>query len=123
MNMRIAQYLAIGCHHQVILEYRQHRANMSADCAHMLRSAVSVRRAQRRYVRKDRAREQAWRAGLEIVRADFGDRLIEQIKDDLHATGRRGKALRALVCLLRYYPAGVVKRATAAARRLTTMAR
>jgi glycosyltransferase involved in cell wall biosynthesis len=109
LNIRIARRFAIGCHHQVILEYRQHGANMSADVSYMLKSAVSVRRSQRQYVRRNRTAAQAWRAGIEIVRADFGSRLIEQVKTDLRVPGRRARALRGVLCLLRYYPAGVFK--------------
>jgi glycosyltransferase involved in cell wall biosynthesis len=109
LNIRIARRFAIGCHHQVILEYRQHAANMSANAAHMLRSAVSVRRSQRRYVRKDRAAYHAWKAGLAIVQTDFGGRLIDQIKSDIRAPGRRRRAIQGLLCLARYHPSGVLR--------------
>ena len=101
LNIRIARRFAIGCHHQVILEYRQHSANMSADVGHMLKSAVSVRRSQRKYVRTDQSAKQAWKAGIVIVQADFGGRLIDQVKTDLRMPGRRRRALRGVLCLLR----------------------
>jgi glycosyltransferase involved in cell wall biosynthesis len=109
LNIRIARRFAIGCHHQIILEYRQHGANMSTDIAYMLKSAVSVRRSQRTYVRRDPAAKQAWMAGIRIVQADFGGRLIEQVKTDLRLPGRPRRALRGVLCLLRYYPAGVLR--------------
>jgi glycosyltransferase involved in cell wall biosynthesis len=120
LNIRIARRFAIGCHHQVILEYRQHGANMSADAGHMLKSAVSVRRSQRRYVRHDRAAEQAWKAGIATVQADFGGRLIDQVNSDLRAPSRRGRGFRGMVCLLRYYPAGFIRMMSAYAGRLMT---
>ncbi len=109
LNIRIARRLPFGCHHAVVLEYRQHSANMSADVAHMLASAVSVRRAQRRYVVHDADARRAWRDGLSIVQEDYGRRLIEQVKADLRTRGRRVHAVRNLVCLCRYYPTGLVK--------------
>jgi glycosyltransferase involved in cell wall biosynthesis len=118
LNIRIARRFAIGCHHQVILEYRRHGANMSADAAHMLKSAVSVRRSQWKYVRHDRSAERAWKAGIGVVQADFGGRLIGQVKTDLQAPGCRGRALRGMLCLLRYYPAGFVRMMNAWAGRL-----
>ncbi len=118
MNIRIARRFAIGCHHQVILEYRRHRANMSADAGRMLESAVSVRRSQRKYVRNDQAAEQALKSGIETVQADFGGRLIDQVKADLRMTGCRGRALRGMWSLLRYYPAGVVRIMSAGVSRL-----
>ena len=123
MNIRIARRFAFGCHHQVILEHRRHGANMSADVGRMLESAVSVRRSQRRYVRNDQAAEQAWKAGIEIVQADFGGRLIDQVKTDLRVAGRRARALRGVWSLLRYYPAGVMRIMSAGISRLITSSR
>jgi hypothetical protein len=123
LNIRIARRFPIGCHHQVVLEYRHHGANMSTDVGYMLKSAVSVRRSLRPHVRGDRVAEQAWRAGIEIVRADFGGRLIEQVKTDLRLPGRRVRALRGVLCLLRYYPWGVLKLMTAGAGRLLPTSR
>jgi glycosyltransferase involved in cell wall biosynthesis len=123
LNIRIARSFPVGCHHQVILEYRQHSANMSADVSYMLKSAVSVRRSQRQHVRRNRTAEQAWHAGIDIVRADFGGRLIAQVKTDLRVPGRRVRALRGVLCLLRYYPAGVLKLMTAGVGRLLPTSR
>jgi glycosyltransferase involved in cell wall biosynthesis len=105
LNIRIARRQPIACHHHVILEYRQHDANMTRDPAHMLRSAVSVRRREKRFA-ADAAARAAWRAGLRAAQADFGARLIDRIKGDL-VGGRRGRAVRGLFCLLRHYPAGL----------------
>ena len=118
LNIRIAREFRFGCHHQVILEYRRHGANMSADAARMLRSAVRVRRSQRRYVRSDPVKRAAWEAGIREVQADFGGQLIDQISSDLGAKGRRGRAFRGFLCLIRFYPAGLARVVKAVARRL-----
>jgi glycosyltransferase involved in cell wall biosynthesis len=123
LNVRIARRFAIGCHHRVVLEYRQHGANMSADPRHMLKSAVSVRRSQRKYVRGRRTAMQAWQEGIRIVQADFGERVVDQVKADVRVAGRRGRALRGLMCLLRYYPAGVTRIVSAGVRGLLANAR
>lgn len=123
LNLRIARRFPIGCHHQVVLEYRHHRASMSGDARYMLKSAVSVRRSQRKYVRRNRAEEEAWKAGIQIVRADFGGRVIEQVKSDLHVPGRRARAVSGMLCLLRYYPAGALRMMTAGIGRLMTTPR
>jgi len=123
LNIRIARRWTTGCHHQVILEYRQHGANMTGDPAHMLKSAVSVRRRLRKDAREDAAAEQARRAGIRIVQEDFGGRLIDRMKIDLRSPGRRGRACRDLICLLHYYPAGVRKLVSDGLRRLAPMAR
>jgi glycosyltransferase involved in cell wall biosynthesis len=123
LNIRIARRFAIGCHHQIVLEHRRHGANMSADSRHMLESAVSVRRSQRKYVEGHRGAKQAWADGLRIVQTGFGERLVDQVKADLRIAGRRGRALRGLMCLLRYYPAGVGKMIKSGVRGLMVNAR
>ena len=105
VNIRIARRQAIACHHHVILEYRQHEANMTRDPAHMLRSAVSVRRREKRYAR-GAGLGAAWRIGMRAVQADFGSRLIDRIKGDL-VRGRRWRAVQGLLCLLRHHPGGL----------------
>jgi glycosyltransferase involved in cell wall biosynthesis len=109
LNLRLARRFAIGCHHHVVLEYRRHDANMSGDLVRMLRSAVSVRLAQRRFVTGNRAAEAAWREGLQIVRADFGERLLERVKHDARTRGRRRRALAGAMRLAQYYPAGLLR--------------
>jgi GT2 family glycosyltransferase len=123
LNIRIARRSATGCHHQVVLEYRQHGGNMSGDPAHMLKSAVSVRRRLRKYAKERTEAEQARQAGIRIVQQDFGRRVIDRVKVDLRSPGRRGRACRDLICLLQYYPAGVRTLVSDGLRRLTTMAR
>jgi glycosyltransferase involved in cell wall biosynthesis len=123
LNIRIARRFATGCHHQVVLEYRQHGANMTGDPAHMLRSAVSVRRRLRKDASGHAGAEQARRDGIRIVQEDFGGRVIDRVKVDLRSPGRRGRACRDLICLLRYYPAGVKKLVSDGLRRLAPMAR
>jgi glycosyltransferase involved in cell wall biosynthesis len=118
LNIRIARRFPFGCHHQVVLEYRQHRRNMSSDLGLMLRSAVTVRRWQSEHERGDAMAARAWKAGIRIVQADFGGRLIHQVKSDLRVPGRRVRALGGVLCLLRYYPAGIGRLVADGARRL-----
>jgi len=105
LNVRIARRQPIACHHAVVLEYRQHGANMTRDPALMLRSAVSVRRRERPHARRQGAAA-AWLAGLTLAQADFGARLADRIKGDL-VKGRYARALGGLACLLRYHPRGL----------------
>jgi glycosyltransferase involved in cell wall biosynthesis len=123
LNIRIARRFAFGCHHRITLESRRHGANMSSNLRYMLKCAVSVRRSQRKYVRRDPAARQAWREGISIVQADFGERLVDGVKAELRIRGRRGSALRGLMCLLRYYPAGVGKIMSAGVRGLIVSVR
>jgi hypothetical protein len=60
------------------------------------------------------------RAGIQIVRGDYGGRLIEQTKHDLRTPGQRSRALGAMCCLLRYYPAGAMTIVSDGLRRLSS---
>jgi glycosyltransferase involved in cell wall biosynthesis len=109
LNLRLARWHPIGCHHQVVLDYRRHDANMTSDVEWMLRSAVSVRLAQRRCVEGNPEAERAWREGIEIVRADYGERLLHRVKCDIRTRGRRWRAIAGAIGLARYYPAGLLR--------------
>ena len=115
LNLRLARQHPVGCHHHVVLEYRRHADNMSADLTEMLRSAMSVRLRQRASIGDNEAARRAWKAGIEIVRADYGERLIEQVKRDVRS-GRRARAARGLMCLSRYYPGGLLRTLAAGVR-------
>jgi len=123
LNIQIARQFPFGCHHQVILEYRRHGANMSEDIRYMLKSAVSVRRAEQWHARRRRAAAQALQDGIAIVQADFGGRLIDQVTADLRTPGCRRRALSGVFCLLWYYPAGLMKLLRAAVNRAIASAR
>jgi glycosyltransferase involved in cell wall biosynthesis len=123
LNIRIARRFPIGRHHEVVLDYRQHGSNMSADVRYMLKSAVTARRAERRHASRTAEARQAWQAGIAAVRADYGGRLIALMKRDLRVAGRRGRAVIAAWYLLRYYPAGLVRLARAGLRRVVARRR
>jgi glycosyltransferase involved in cell wall biosynthesis len=109
LNIRLARAFAFGCHHQVVLEYRQHGSNMSGDSRHMLRSAVTVRRSLRRHVGRDREARRALETGIRLVQADFGGRVVAEVKADVRAPARWLHALRGAACLLRFHPAGLAR--------------
>jgi glycosyltransferase involved in cell wall biosynthesis len=115
LNVRIARQQAFGCHHNVMLEYRRHGDNMSADAGEMLRSAVSVRLRQRRFVVGNPDAHRAWKEGIEIVRSDYGERLIDQVRRDLRE-GHTARAAKGILYLSRYYPGGLMRTLASSAR-------
>jgi glycosyltransferase involved in cell wall biosynthesis len=117
LNVRIARRFPIGRHYQVILDYRQHPSSMSSDVRYMLKSAVTVRRAERRHAYRSAEGRRAWQEGIAIVQADYGGRLITQMKSDLCVAGRRGRAVISAWYLVRYHPAGIVRLARDVFRR------
>jgi glycosyltransferase involved in cell wall biosynthesis len=103
LNIRIARSLPVGCHGQIILEYRQHGASMSGNLAYMLKSGVGVRRAEYKYVKHDLNLLNAWKQGIRIIQEDVGEKLLREIN---HTT--RNKVLKDLWYILKYYPKGFV---------------
>lgn len=108
LNIQLARRFPVGCHHQVILDYRRHGMNMSGDVRYMLKSALSVRRAEALHARRTPEGRLALAEGIARVRADFGRRLVDQVKADLLSGGRTGRVLSGVLGLLRFYPAGIL---------------
>ena len=106
LNCRIARQFAIACHEQVVLEYRQHSAKMSADRIEMLRGAITVWRLQRRTVRGSAAHEAAVLEGIRGVQMDYGEQVVHGVRTDLRER-RWADARRGILTLLRYYPGGL----------------
>lgn len=107
LNLRIARRFRAGSHQQVVLEYRRHPGSMTSDVRYMLKSAITVRRAERVHARRNAERLAAWRQGIAAVQADYGGRLIREIKRDARTRGRRTRLVGSIWYLLRYYPAGL----------------
>jgi glycosyltransferase involved in cell wall biosynthesis len=107
LNLRLALRGEFGCHHRVVLEYRQHGANMTGNPRYMLSSAIRVRRAQYRHVRTSVEGRRALAEGIAVVRADFGEQVVQQVKASVRSPHRWWQALAGLICLLRYHPGGI----------------
>jgi len=90
---------------------------MSSDVRYMLKSAVTVRRAERRHAYRSAEGKQAWREGIATVQADYGGRLVTQMKSDLRAAGRRRRAAISAWYLVCYYPTGLIRLAGSVLRR------
>jgi glycosyltransferase involved in cell wall biosynthesis len=109
LNIRIARNHSVGCHGEVILQYRVHQCNTTNNYALMLRSGVDVRRRQYKYVKHNKELLKAWRKGIRIVQADVGGRLIAQISESISAGGFSKVMKQHFSFLLKYYPYGLVK--------------
>ena len=105
LYLRIARIAPVYCHDKVVAEYRQHAANMSKNRALMLKSAVSRVQSQRKYVRKDARRQEAYKNGVRFWQAYFGDGLVAEVQHRITCKEWR-QAGEGLVTLLQYYPRG-----------------
>ncbi len=118
LYLRIARDLPVHQHEAVVAEYRRYDGNMSRDLGLMLGTVLRVLRAQEPHVRADGRRQEAYRDGLAIWRAYYGDELLRQLKTHLGMPRARRKAAREAVTVLRYAPRhAAVRIARRAARR------
>jgi hypothetical protein len=76
---------------------------MSSNYAYMLKSGVSVRRAQYPYVKGNVTLTKAWKEGIRIVQADVGEKLLSQM------LRKEQNSKKDLQCLRKYYPKGYIK--------------
>jgi glycosyltransferase involved in cell wall biosynthesis len=108
LNLRIARSRPIICHNRIVLEYRKHSSSMSGDPRLMLKTSVSVLRAQRDYVRGNPLYEEALKHGIEEMQSYYGGKLLKRVRDDLRA-GDWARASAGLSTLVRYYPKGLAR--------------
>jgi glycosyltransferase involved in cell wall biosynthesis len=110
LNARIARLFPICCAESEVVEYRRHDDSMSRDFRKMLKSAVTARRLQRKYVEGNRRYEEALQTGLRAAQEDYGEKLFKQARNHLREH-KWNKAIPGFLTLLRYYPQGFAKRA------------
>jgi glycosyltransferase involved in cell wall biosynthesis len=106
LYLRVARRFSIYHHGRVVADYRWHGANMTADPALMLRSTVSVLRAQEEHVKGDERYEEAYEEGLELFREHNGMNLAKEVRSHVRRRDPR-QALRGALVLARYYPRGL----------------
>lgn len=118
--LRIARRFPVHCHEGIVAEYRWHGSNTSLNHSLMLRTALSVLRAQRREIRGGRAEQEAYRAGVNFWRGLYGEPLLREVITGLRVPAQRRRALRGLLVLLVCYPRPLLR---AVARRLRLLPR
>ena len=110
MYLRIAASWPIRYHDEMVLEYREHGSNLSNRPELMLKSTLTVLRAQRTLARQNQAYRKAYSRGMGSWREFYGDQVVESIRN--HVRGRKwNKAFNQIQVLLRHCPNLVVKHA------------
>ncbi len=72
----------------------------------MLRETLKVLRSQRKHVRNDERREEAYKLGVRYEQAHWGNPLVDRIRS--HMRGREwNRAIEGMLVLLWYYPRGL----------------
>lgn len=80
LNFRIARLFPYKRHGAVMAEYRRHDGNMTVDVALMLRSTVSVVRAQREHVVAEASQRRTYLTAIRIWQDYYGGFLVRQIR-------------------------------------------
>src|SRR5215211_938268 len=106
LYLRIARRFEVYHHGEVVADYRWHGANMTANPALMLRSTVSVLRAQKQHVKGNKRYEEACDKGIRLFREHNGINLAKEVRSSVRRRDP-GQALRGALMLARYYPQGL----------------
>jgi glycosyltransferase involved in cell wall biosynthesis len=106
LYLRVAREYPIVAHAATVVDYRQHRDNMSRDHVMMLEATLKVLRAQESHAKGDATRHAAYREGLINCRACYGERLVDRFRGALRERRYRDACVDA-AHLLRLYPSGV----------------
>lgn len=107
---RLLRQFSLHCHHTVVLEYRRSPGQMSRDFGFMLGASMLVLRNQRKYARSRKEYAEAYEEGLADILRYYGDPAADALRLALRRL-RCLEAARLGVCLLRWYPAGLLRAA------------
>ena len=80
LYLRVARQFPIHGHEQVVLEYRQHGANMSSNLDVMLESVLRTLYAQLEDVKGDKKCEGACRRGIKWYKIYYGDPFVREAR-------------------------------------------
>lgn len=110
--LRIARQYPTHAHDALVAEYRRYNrfeSSLSHDPARMLRSTLTVLRAQRPYIRGSEEDEAALESGFRFFQDYYGGELVIQTRGFLRDRAWH-RALWRMAVLLRHYPRGIVER-------------
>lgn len=103
LYLRVARQFPILCHHQLVVQYRKHGANMSNEARLMLASTVTVLKKQRWHCQGSQELQAAYDMGLKHLKGYFGETLIANTCEQF-ARGHLIDAALGGYTLVRFYP-------------------
>ena len=103
LYLRVARQFPILCHHQPVVKYRRHGANMSNNSRLMLASTVTVLKKQLRHVEGNQELLAAYDMGLQHWRRYYGEPIIANIFERF-LKGQLIETALDVCCLVRFYP-------------------
>lgn len=103
LYLRVARQFPILCHHQPVVKYRKHGANMSNNSRLMLASTMTALKNQMPHVEGNQELLAAYDIGLQHWRSYYGEPIISNIFEQFIKGHLIGTALD-VYSLVRFYP-------------------
>ncbi len=103
LHLRVSHQFPILCHHQPVVKYRRHGANMSNNSRVMLASTMMALKKQQRHVKGNQELQAAYDIGLQRWRNYYGEPIISNIFEQL-LKGHLIEAALDVCSLVRFYP-------------------
>jgi glycosyltransferase involved in cell wall biosynthesis len=108
LYLRLTRRLRVCAHTHVVADYRMHRASLSRRTPVMLSATMTVLRAQRPYIARHPQYALAYREGVRMWRAYYGQLLVEDVRRMVKRPGQWRNLASSLALLARYYPQGLL---------------
>lgn len=103
LYLRLARSHPVHCHDAVVAEYRTYDSSMSADVTFMLPTVLKVLQSQRKYLKKDRRRIEAYRTGVRYWQGLYAQEFVTRWSRSL-ARGEFVKVVRGVLAMSRHAP-------------------
>jgi glycosyltransferase involved in cell wall biosynthesis len=104
LYLRITRESSVYCHDRAVVVYREHGSSLSRNAATMLKSTLTVHRAQWPHVKGDKRYEQAYHEGERFWKEYYGSHLVERVRAQVRRREEWNQAVGGMKVLLRYHP-------------------
>jgi glycosyltransferase involved in cell wall biosynthesis len=104
LYLRITRESPVYCHDKAVVVYREHGSSLSRNAATMLKSTLTVHRAQWPFVKGNKRYEQAYKEGERFWKQYYGEHLVERVRAQVRRKGEWNQAAQGMKVLLRYNP-------------------
>lgn len=120
LHLRIAREFPVHGHNRVVLVYRVHQSSAMHSSARIFQDTMKALKRQRRFVKRNQLRREAYASGMKAWRQLFGERLWIELRERLKHPGANWRSvIQCLWTLARFDPKGLLQRTVVSLRRAT----
>ena len=101
MYLRVAVKWPVCYHQEMVLEYREHESNLSKNPGQMLKSTITVLRAQQNFAKQNPAYQDAYNQGMAFWREFYGNQVVDTVRDHMRDRNWR-QAFKGIRVLSQY---------------------